>query len=132
MELKQAVNTTLGQINVTSVEMDDLGEMEFYINVSEVSDTWEESIQKAVHVDKLNNEEAQRYGVDWCDAGVNTKTRLYVRISPDWKISTALETYYEDKERDYIFGTVYFKVNISDDVALKETIIALIRNKLFQ
>lgn len=132
MELKQAVKTTLGQINVTSVEMDDLGEMEFYINVSEVSDTWEESIQKAVHVDKLNNEEAQRYGVDWCDAGVNTKTRLYVRISPDWKISTALEAYYEDKERDYMFGTVYFKVNISDDVALKETIIAMIRNKLFQ
>lgn len=132
MELKQAVNTPLGQINVTSVEMDDLGEMEFYINVSEVSDTWEESIQKAVYVDKFKNEEAQRYGVNWCDAGVNTKTRLYVRISPDWKISTALEVYYEDKERDYMFGTVYFKVNIADDVALKETIIALIRNKLFQ
>lgn len=132
MGLKQAVNTTLGQINVTSVEMDDLGEMEFYINVSEVSDTWEESIKKAVYVDKFNNEEAQRYGVDWCDAGVNTKTRLYVRISPDWKISTALEVYYEDKESDYMFGTVYFKVNISDDVALKEAIIATIRNKLFQ
>lgn len=132
MGLKQAVNTTLGQINVTSVEMDDLGEMEFYINVSEVSDTWEESIKKAVYVDKFNNEEAQRYGFDWCDAGVNTKTRLYVRISPDWKISTALEVYYEDKERDYMFGTVYFKVNIADDVALKEAIIATIRNKLFQ
>lgn len=94
MELKQTVNTILGQINVTSVEMDDLGEIEFYINVSEVSDTWEESIQKAVYVDKFNNEEAQRYGVNWCDAGVNTKTRLYVRISPDWKISTALEVFY--------------------------------------
>ena len=132
MELKQAVSTTLGQINVTSMEMDDLGEMEFYINVSEISDAWKESIQRAVYVDKFNNEDAQRYGVAWCDAGVNPKPRLYVRISPDWKISTALEVYYEDKERDYMFGTVYFKVNIADDVALKETIIATIRNKLFQ
>ena len=132
MELKQAVNTTLGQINVTSMEMDDLGEMEFYINVSEVSDAWKESIQKAVYVDKCNNEDAHRYGVGWCDAGVNTKIRLYVRISSDWKISTGLEVYYEDKEKDYMFGTVYFKVNIDDDVALKEAIVATIRAKLFQ
>ena len=106
--------------------------MEFYINVSEVSDAWIEVIQRAVYIDKFNNKEANRYGADWCDAGVNTLTRLHVTINPDWKVSIRLEVYYEDKEKDYMFGTVYFKVNIADDVALKEIIVDAIRSRLSQ
>lgn len=49
-----------------------------------------------------------------------------------WKVSIRLEVYYEDKEKDYMFGTVYFKVNIADDVALKEIIVDAIRSRLFQ
>ena len=119
-------------MNVTSAEIDKSSGMEFYINVSEVSDAWIEVIQKAVYIDRFNNKEANRYGADWCDAGVNTLTRLYVTINPDWKVSIRLEVYYEDKEKDYMFGTVYFKVNIVDDVALKEIIVDAIRSRLFQ
>lgn len=50
----------------------------------------------------------------------------------DWKVSIRLEVYYEDKEKDYMFGTVYFKVNIADDVALKEIIVDAIRSRLSQ
>lgn len=32
----------------------------------------------------------------------------------------------------YMFGTVYFKVNIADDVALKEIIVDAIRSRLSQ
>lgn len=125
------ITTTLGYMNVTSAEIDKSSGMEFYINVSEVSDAWIEVIQKAVYIDKFNNKEANRYGADWCDAGVNTLIRLHVIINPDWKVSTSLEVYYEDKEKDYMFGTVYFKVNVADDV-IKKIIVATIRNKLFQ
>ena len=119
-------------MNVTSAEIDKSSGMEFYINVSEVSDAWIEVIQKAVYIDRFNNKEANRYGADWCDAGVNTLTRLHVTINPGWKVSIRLEVYYEDKEKDYMFGTVYFKVNIADDVALKEIIVDAIRSRLFQ
>lgn len=53
-------------------------------------------------------------------------------INPEWKIRTGLEVYFQDKEKDYLFGTVYFKVNITDDVALKEIIVDAIRSRLFQ
>ena len=129
-EMEQA-ELTLGYINVTSAEINESSGMEFYINASEVSDAWKEVIQRAVYIDKFNNKEANRYGADWCDAGVNTLTRLHVTINPDWKVSTSLEVYYEDKEKDYMFGTVYFKVNVADDV-IKKIIVATIRNKLFQ
>lgn len=124
--------TSLGFFPITSAEIDKSSEMEFYINVSEVSDAWIEVIQRAVYIDKFNNKEANRYGADWCDAGVNTLTRLHVTINPDWKVSIRLEVYYEDKEKDYMFGTVYFKVNIADDVALKEIIVDAIRSRLSQ
>ena len=131
-EMEQAkpkpITTTLGYMNVTSAEIDKSSGMEFYINVSEVSDAWIEVIQRAVYIDKFNNKEA----ADWCDAGVNTLTRLHVTINPDWKVSIRLEVFYEDKEKDYMFGTVYFKVNIADDVALKEIIVDAIRSKLSQ
>ena len=129
-EMEQA-ELTLGYINVTSAEINESSGMEFYINASEVSDAWKEVIQRAVYIDKFNNKEANRYGADWCDAGVDTLTRLHVTINPDWKVSTSLEVYYEDKEKDYMFGTVYFKVNVADDV-IKKIIVATIRNKLFQ
>lgn len=128
----KTVLTTLGEFIPTSAEINESSGTEFYINVSEVSDAWKEVIQRAVYIDKFNNEEANRYGVDWCDAGVNTLTRLHITINPDWKVSTSLEVYYEDKEKDYMFGTVYFKVNVVDDIALKEIIIDAIRAKLFQ
>lgn len=57
---------------------------------------------------------------------------LHVTINPSWKVSIRLEVYYEDKEKDYMFGTVYFKVNIADDVALKEIIVDAIRSRLSQ
>ena len=79
-EMEQAkpkpITTTLGYMNVTSAEIDKSSGMEFYINVSEVSNAWIEVIQRAVYIDKFNNKEANRYGTDWCDAGVNTLTRL--------------------------------------------------------
>lgn len=135
-EMEQAkpkpITTTLGYMNVTSAEIDKSSGMEFYINVLEVSDAWIEVIQRAVYIDRFNNKEANRYGTDWCDAGVNTLTRLHVTINPDWKVSIRLEVYYEYKEKDYMFGTVYFKVNIADDVALKEIIVDAIRSRLFQ
>ena len=135
-EMEQAkpkpITTTLGYMNVTSAEIDKSSGMEFYINVSEVSDAWIEVIQKAVYIDRFHNKEANRYGADWCDAGVNTLIRLHVTINPDWKVSIRLEVYYEDKEKDYMFGTVYFKVNIADDVALKEIIVDAIRSRLSQ
>ena len=43
-EMEQAkpkpITTTLGYMNVTSAEIDKSSGMEFYINVSEVSDAW--------------------------------------------------------------------------------------------
>ena len=58
-EMEQAkpkpITTTLGYMNVTSAEIDKSSGMEFYINVSEVSDAWIEVIQRAVYIDKFNN-----------------------------------------------------------------------------
>lgn len=51
----------LGYMNVTSAEIDKSSGMEFYINVSEVSDAWIEVIQRAVYIDKFNNKEAKQH-----------------------------------------------------------------------
>lgn len=135
-EMEQAedktVETSIGQITLTSAEMDEDSSMNLYINISEVSDTWKEIIDKAIETGKLAHEESKRYGWTWSNAGVDTLTRLYVTIKSDWKVKTGLEVYFQDKEKDYLFGTVYFHVNIADDAALKEIIVASIREKLFQ
>lgn len=125
------VNTALGQITLTDVESSETDAIMFYINISEVSDTWKEVIEKAVELGKLSHEEAKKYGWTWSSAGVFASMRLQVVIHPNWKVSTTLEVFYQDKEKDYLFGTVYFDVNIPDD-ALKEIVIDAIRDKLFQ
>ena len=135
-EMEQAENKTVetfvGQITLTSAEMDEDSPMEFYIDISEMSDTWKEVINKAIETAKLAHEEALKYGWTWSDAGVDISTRLHVTIKSDWKIKTRLDVYFQDKEKDYMFGTVYFHVHITDDIALKEIIVQAIRNKLFQ
>lgn len=135
-EMEQAdsktMETSVGQVTLTSAEMNEDSTMEFYINVSEMSDTWKEVINKAIETAKLAHEEALKYGWTWSDAGVNTSIRLHVTIKPDWKIKTRLDVYFQDKEKDYMFGTVYFHINTIDDITLKEIIVDAIRNKLFQ
>lgn len=128
---EKKVNTALGQITLTDVEPSETDAIMFYINISEVSDTWKDVIEKAVEVGKLSHEESKRYGWTWSNAGVIATMRLQVVIHPNWKISTALEVFYQDKEKDYLFGTVYFDVNIPDEV-LTEIIIDAIRDRLFQ
>lgn len=128
----KAVSTPVGQITLASAEMDESTSLELYINVSEMSDTWKEAINKAIEAGKLAHEESKRYGWAWSNAGVTTLTRLHIIINPAWKVSTSLEVYYQDKEKDYLFGTVYFDINIDDAIALKEIIVDVIRDKLFQ
>lgn len=97
-EMEQAdsktMETSVGQVTLTSAEMNEDSTMEFYINVSEMSDTWKEVINKAIETAKLAHEEALKYGWTWSDAGVNTSIRLHVTIKPDWKIKTRLDVYF--------------------------------------
>lgn len=55
-----------------------------------------------------------------------------VLINSEWKIRTGLEVYFQDKEKDYLFGTVYFNIHVTNDVELKEIIVDAIRSRLFQ
>lgn len=130
----KTVITTLGELIPTLAEIDKDRTIDFYIKVddSEISYEWKDLINKAIETGKLAHEESKRYGWTWSNAGVDILPRLRVIINSDWKISTGLEVYYQDKEKDYMFGTVYFHINITDDVALKEIIVDAIRNKLFQ
>lgn len=128
----KVITTPLGMLEVTSAEMDEDNSMEFYINVSGTCPEWFDAIKQAIETGKLAHEEVKRYGWTWSSAGVDTLTRLHVLINPEWKIRTGLEVYFQDKEKDYLFGTVYFNINVTNDVALKEIIVDAIRSRLFQ
>lgn len=125
------VNTALGQITLTNAESSETEAIMFYINISEVSDTWKKVIEKSIELGKLSHEEAKRYEWTWSNAGVIVIMRLQVMIYPNWKVSTGLEVYYQDKEKDYLFGTVYFDIKIPAEV-LKEIMIESIKNVSFR
>lgn len=126
------ITTPLGMLEVTSAEMDEDNSMEFYINVSGTCPEWSDAIKQAIETGKLAHEEVKRYGWTWSSAGVDTLTRLHVLINSEWKIRTGLEVYFQDKEKDYLFGTVYFNIHVTNDVELKEIIVDAIRSRLFQ
>ena len=96
----KTVLTTLGEFIPTSAEIDKDRTIDFYIKVdaSEISYEWKDLIDKAIETGKLAHEEAKRYGWTWSNAGVDILPRLRVVINSDWKISTGLEVYYQDKE----------------------------------
>lgn len=125
------VRTALGSFTPMSAEINKDDTMEFYINIdnSEMSYEWEDLINKAIEAGKLAHEESKRYGWTWSNAGVDILARLHVVINSDWKISTGLEVFYQDKEKDYLFGTVYF-TNVAKDFMMKEIVVNAIRDRL--
>lgn len=131
---KQTI-ASIGIFDFTKVSLMETAEV--YVDISELSEDLKQDVNQAIEIRKESFFKdwkicAEKYGWKWSDTGVSISPQLHIVFDKDKKITYELAVFFQDKENDDLFDTVYIPIDTMEhQEELKQLIINIFINKFF-
>lgn len=125
----------IGTFDFTKTELTDT--IEIYVDIVELPEEIKADVDKAVETGKeqylINWKKCvDLYGYKWSDKGVNLSPQLHIIVNRDGKIEYELAVFYQDKECEDLFDSVYLPIDtVINQTELKKLIVNGIINAIF-